>query len=228
MASVNELDIDFGMLDPKSGAFLRIGTGSQPGPRVGDLARSSGGTLYGIGSDWTLVTIDPIAGTSTMVGDTGGGNRIVAIKFRKDGVLFGASFTDLYTIDPVTAQATLVGPFGVSLGSGGIFVNLAIDASGNVFLEISYVSSAVSPGTGTLYAVNSSLGVATEIGPIGFVVAATEFAQGALYGFTGCSSPPCPGSQVITIDTTTGAGTALATETPPGIEVFAGAAIVGP
>jgi hypothetical protein len=47
---------------------------------------------------------------SGTVGNTGlPTDNGLAIKFRHDGVLFGATFTDLYTIDPSTAQATLVG-----------------------------------------------------------------------------------------------------------------------
>jgi hypothetical protein len=219
----------FGRLDPQAGAFVQLGTlaGIQNGTTgaVGDLARLPGGTLYGIQGNEDLVTIDPVAVASTLVGNVGSLN-LFAIKFRSDGVLFGASLTDLYTINPKTAQTTHVGSFGISTAAFGYF-DLAIDANGNVFLQVSYPNSTTG---GTLYSVNSSTGAATQIGSIGFLVAATEFVSGTLYGFTACPTIPCPtgtASQVLTINPATGAGTVLVGETPQGVEISA-AAPAGP
>jgi hypothetical protein len=200
---------ELGTLSPQTGAFAEIGVlGSAL--QGGDLTRSPAGVLYAIQANQDLLIVDPVSATSTTVGNTGlPTDNGLAIKFRHDGVLFGATFTDLYTIDPSTAQATLVGALGaptVPPDEGSI--DLAFDANGNLLFQATANQATADSGTsGTLYSVNTSTGAATPIGPIGFEVIGTEFAQGTLYGFT-------RSSQVIMIDPATGAGTAVATETP--------------
>lgn len=192
----------FGTLDAQTGAFTPRGilTGIQGG-LSGDITRSPAGVLYGEQSDHQLVSIDPVGLTSTPIGNTG--NGIFAIKYRPDGVLFGASNTDLYTIDPATGLATHIGVLGVPTSS---YYDLAFDPSGNLFFTES---------AGSLYSVNTQTGAATVVGPIGFAVVGAEFGDGELYGFT-------TGSQVIKINTTTGAGTVVAMESGA-VTVFAAA-----
>jgi hypothetical protein len=214
----------FGTLTPQTGAFVQIAA-QQNGLVGGDLALSPSGTLYGLDTSRNLIVINPVAVTSTIVGplSVNTGNGLDAFKFRKDGVLFGVSFTDLYTIDPSTAATTHVGSLGVSADpQDHESIDLAFDANGNLFFtatvgETPSTGNGPTGGTSTLYSVNTATGLATTIGPIGFGVLGTEFAEKTLYGFTNTS-------QVITIDMTTGAGTALSNETPAGIKVFAVAA----
>jgi hypothetical protein len=219
---------EFGTLNPRTGVFAEIGV-LGAGIEGGDLTRSPGGKLYGLvpnGQDppnQDLVIIDPASVTWTLVGNIGlNRDNGVAIKFRQDGVLFAASFTDLYTIDPSTAQSTHVGALGapaVPPDQGSI--DLSFDANGNLFFQATASQASADAGTSaTLYSVNTSTGAATPIGPIGFEVIGMEFAQGTLYGFT-------RSSQVITIDPATGAGTALSSLTPSGVKVFAAAPIAG-
>lgn len=219
---------EFGTLNPQTGAFAKVGV-LGAAIQGGDITLSPGGKLYGLlaneGSQTTqdLVIIDPVSVTWTLVGNIGLNNSNgVAIKFRRDGVLYAASFTDLYTIDPSTAKATHVGALGAPMvppDQGSI--DLSFDANGNLFFQATANQASADAGTaGTLYSVNTSTGAATLIGPIGFEVIGMEFAQGTLYGFT-------RNSQVITIDTATGAGTALASLTPSDVKVFAAAPIVG-
>jgi hypothetical protein len=194
----------FGTLDPRTGVFAQTGilTGIIGG-LSGSISRLPGGPLYGEQSNQDLVIIDPVSVTSTIVGNTG--NGIYGIRFRQDGVLFATSISDLYTINRTTAVATHIGSLGTP---GGGFVDLAFDASGNLFFQHS------PDAPGTLYSVNTSSGFATAIGPIGFEVAAMDFAQGTMYGFT-------TDSRIITINTATGAGTVLVSETPQGVKVYA-------
>ena len=68
--------------------------------------------------------------------------------------------------------------------------------------------SLATPG-GNLYTVNTTTAATTVVGPIGFSVTAMAFGPaGTLYGVTGFSDPPC---RLLTINTTTGAGSALVT-----------------
>jgi hypothetical protein len=182
---------EFGTVDVTTGVFTQVGTLSIQSGSFGDLARLPGGMLYGEQGNQDLVIVDPVTVTSTVVGNTG--NSIYAIKFRHDGVLFGASHTDLYTIDTVTANATHVGTFGVPSSS---YWDLAFDDQGNLFLTQS---------SGSLYKVDTITGVATVVGSIGFSVVATDFDNGTLYGFTS-------DSKIISIDTKTGVGTLQTSE----------------
>jgi hypothetical protein len=193
----------FGTVDVQTGAFTQTGTMSG---RPEDLARLPGGMLYAELSTSDLVIVDPATAKSTLVGNTG--NGIYAIKFRKDGVLFGASYTDLYTIDTSTAQATHVGAFGVPSSS---YFDLSFDDQSNLYLTQS---------SGTLYKVDTRTGAATAIGPIGFTVNSADFDQGMLYGFT-------IDSKIITIDTSTGVGTFLANVSPAGSTIYGVATMAG-
>ena len=193
----------FGTVDVQTGAFTQTGTLSG-GPE--DLARLPGGPLYAELSSHDLVIVDPATAQSTLIGNTG--NEIYAVKFRKDGVLFGASHTDLYTIDTTTAQAKHVGAFGVPSSA---YFDLSFDDQNNLYMTQS---------SGTLYKVDATTGAATAIGPIGFAVNAVDFDQGTLYGFTS-------DSKIITINTSTGVGTLLANVSPAGSMIFGVATTVG-
>jgi len=193
----------FGTIDVATGTFTMTGTVSGlTSGELGDLARLPGGPLYAMTSSSALAIVNPATAATTVVGSSG--NSIFAIKFRGDGVLFGASNTDLYTIDTTTGAATHVGSFGTPTST---YWDLSFDDAANLFLTRS---------TGTLYSVNVATGAATSIGSIGYSAVATDFDDGTLYGFT-------TDDQVISIDTTTGAGTLVAAETPAGTEIFAAA-----
>lgn len=71
-----------------------------------------------------------------------------------------------------------------------------------------------------LYSVNTTTGVTTSIGPIGFAVTglAIDPISGTLYGSTSLQSPSNPNS-IITIDRATGAGTLVGAVGIPGEEV---------
>jgi hypothetical protein len=180
----------FGTVDVQTGVFTQTGTMSG---YPEDLARLPGGALYAQLDTQDLVIVDPATAKSTLVGNTG--NGILVIKFRRDGVLFGASHTDLYRIDKTTAQATHVGAFGVPYPSN---FDISFDDQNNLYMT---------QDSGTLYKVDVATGVASAIGPTGFAMNALDFDQCALYGFT-------LDSKIITINTSTGIGTFLANVSP--------------
>src|SRR5919106_926597 len=81
------------------------------------------GTLFGTdASGGNLITINPVTGAGTVVGDTGlGFAAFGGLDFSSDGTLFaavniagngGTGSDHLATIDTATGAATVIGPFG--------------------------------------------------------------------------------------------------------------------
>jgi hypothetical protein len=159
-----------------------------------------------------LVLIDPVALTTSVVGDSGHG--ILGLAFRPDGTLFGVSLgSGLYTINPNTGAATLVAALtGTGFpGIGGDF-DIKFDNTGHTYLLT----------FNNLYTVNTSSGQTTLVGAIGFSVYALDLENGTLYGFT-------TAGKIISINTTTGAGVVVATQSQasPIIAASAGGVSVG-
>jgi hypothetical protein len=129
------LNNELGTIDLQTGAFTQLGTvtGISSGD-IGDLARLPGGLLYGMNASSELVLIDPVALTTSVVGDSGHG--ILGLAFRPDGTLFGVSLgSGLYTINPNTGAATLVAALtGTGFpGIGGDF-DIKFDNTGHTYL----------------------------------------------------------------------------------------------
>ena len=190
------LNNELGTIDLQTGVFTQLGTvnGISSGD-IGDLARLPGGLLYGINASSELVLIDPVALTTSVVGVSG--NSILGLAFRPGGTLFGVSLNSrLYTINPSTGAATLVAALtGTGFpGIGGVF-DIKFDNTGNTYLL----------SANKLYTINTSNGQTTLVGAIGFSVYALDLENGTLYGFT-------TDGKIISINTTTGAGVLVATQ----------------
>jgi PEP-CTERM motif len=184
---------EFGTTDLQNGSFTLIGPAST---EYEDLTRLPGGVLYGANGSSQLLIINQITGAiSSVVGNMG--NDIFAVKFSGSGALFGTSATDLYTINKSNANPTLVGAFGIA--NSGVF---DVTFNGNkMYLQETNGAGGIS----NLYTVNTSTGVATLVGNVGYALWALDFEGSTLYGFT-------QGGQIVSIDTTSGAGTFLANE----------------
>jgi hypothetical protein len=186
-----------GTVDLQTGAFTLLGSvNGIAGGEIGDIAREPGGLLYGMDSNSRLVLINPVALTTSLVGNTG--LSIFALAFRPDGILFGLSSDgDLYTIDKSNGVPTLVAPIsGASIAS---YYDIRFDSAGKCYLL---------DGSSTLYTLDVSSGQATLVGSIGYSVYNLNYDNGTLYGFTTTG-------QIISINTTTGAGTVVSTESEP-------------
>jgi hypothetical protein len=181
---------NFGTMDLQTGAFTLFGPG---GAHYQDMTSQSDGPLYAADISTRLLTIDANAGgIASIIGTMG--NNIGGLRFDESGTLFGFSPTDLYTVNAANADVTHVGAFGIATG---VYYDGAFN--GNTM----YLQDANGPGTtSNLYTVNTNTGAASSVGNIGYVVSALDFENGTLYGFTA-------GEQIVTIDTTTGAGTFL-------------------
>lgn len=192
----------FGTIDLQTGQFTSVGT-TDYSPQ--DLTRLPGGTLFGVDSSTNLRIVNPATGSSTVVGTMG--DSIFATKLRSDGTMFGIGSSNLYTINTSTAAPTLVGPTGLSIG--GLY-DMAFDGN-NLFLT----------NNENLYSVNTSTGSASLIGSIGFEVASMDSENGTLYGFTS------DGTSIISINTTTGAGTVVSAQDTTLNVVFGAAPAAG-
>jgi hypothetical protein len=204
-----------GTVDLQTGAFTQIGTvNGIAGGFTGDLTRRPGGLIYGLDSGANLVLIDPVALTTSLVGYTG--YAIYGLTFMPDGTLYGLANTSasLFSINPKTGAATPVGTLtGAGFGSAASYFDIRSDDAGHVYML---------NGSDTLYTINLTNLQVTLVGTIGFTVYNLDFENGTLYGFTN-------GKQIISINTTNGAGTVVATETQTSAIVAAtgGGGIVG-
>jgi hypothetical protein len=130
-----------------------------------------------------------------------------SLTFLPDGTLLAAdSNGDVQIINPSTGATTAVGNYGSGLVSAG---DLVAVRSG-----IMYGTSSTTAGGGDasadniLIRVDTTTGVATAVGPIGFAdVWGLAYSNARVIGFT-------TAGQIVKIDPQTGAGTLLAT---PGI-----------
>jgi len=180
--------------------------------------------------------VDVATGTSTVVGGSGIGaqDSLTDIAFDPLGHLFGIGFTGFYSINTTTGLATLIGNHGIAGGNALVFgtdgtayaggngtgniytINTATGAGtslgnsgfsaagdlafngGNLYL------AAATAGNDTLVRINlANLPLSTPVGSFGFdgVFGLATGDNGVLYGISG--------TQVFTVNTTTGAGTAL-------------------
>jgi len=143
----------FGTVDLTTGVYTNIGTTSV---QLDALTFAPNGTLYGMGSDNNLYTVNPTTGGLTNVGATGTFFALNSLAARSDGALFGEDpFGALYTLNPATGQATLVGSSGIfGLHSTGM---LAFGPGDTLFSDNSFFGD-------FLTTENQTTGAETQVG----------------------------------------------------------------
>ena len=177
---------NLGTVDSATGATTIIGN---MGTFLTDIAFDPSGNLYGVGGlgFQHVFSVNKVTGLATDLGDSG--TPLNSLVFGPDGTMYSAYGTTLYTVNPITAAVTTVGTTGFT-ASG----DLAFHA-GNLYM------TAMDSGTDDLVQINPVTGAGTLIGPIGAtsVYGLADGHDGVLYGVVG--------NHVISINTTTGAGT---------------------
>ncbi len=163
---------------------------------------------YGLATDGgdlaqdTFIAIDTETGEYEVLGTVSGGPGDTWTSMKWDhstSTLYASTIDALYTIDPGSLEASLVGP----IEPAGTVISIAISPEGLMYgIDIT---------NDVLLAIDKTTGDASAIGPLGF---SPSFAQdmdfdqsdGTLYwgGYFGGGD-----SQVLTIDTETGAATSL-------------------
>ena len=188
---VNDATNHLAKLDVASGNSTILGTLPTA---ITDIALSPTGTLYGVDTTFNLWQINPVNATGIDIGTVG--SFVNALTFSSDGTLYGAGNSKLFTINVTTAARTKVGTFANYTSSG----DLAFDQSGNLFL-----SATSGSGNDDLLRLNTHTGAATLVGSIGFdtVYGLAPGPNDVLYGMSSDTE------KVITINTTTGAGSVL-------------------
>lgn len=175
---------------------------------VKGLAFSPDGTLYGVDETAdTLLTIDPSTGAGTTVGSLGADTQSPGLTFDCDGNLWMSSVSDagaggvgvrsgdppFYSIDPRTGAATEIGRQGIEVSG--------LAARGNTVFGLAQGEDA------KLVTIDTSSGLATEVGPLNIqsAVAGLAFApDGTLWGIE-------QGRDIYTVDIASGSATVQAT-----------------
>ena len=117
-----------------------------------------------------------------------------------------------YTLNPPSTATAIVGPTGVT--SNGL---VAVNAGGT---QVFAGSLDANTGATDLYSINPTTGVATLVGSTGFQIVDGLFVTGTLYGFDLATHA------IVAINTTTGAGTQVATYSLPNGDFINSSAVV--
>jgi hypothetical protein len=197
-----------GTVDAATGKATVVGNA---GVNLSDIAFSPTGQLYGIDLS-NLYTINTTTGAAMLVAPLSGGVRgqANALVFSRTGTLFTAGFTSthLFTINPTTGATTDVGNVGTASSGDLAFANgfLYLTGANNDLIRITLSGNNVS----------SFL----DVGPIGF---------SNVYGLAspdGVNLYGVAGTQVLSINPLTGAGTVLSDYGGQGLAVAGGAAFI--
>jgi hypothetical protein len=202
-----------GTVDVSTGKVQIIG---EAGVVLSDIAYDSLGDLFGIDGSH-LYSINTGTGLATLIGPTNLPNDpgLTALTFGSNGTLYAtsASTQNLYTLDPKTGAATLVGNVGfTSAGdlafNGGDLFETASTAARNSELIRIHLSTP------------TTIGSVTDVGSTGFpsVFGLATGGNGVLYGVSG--------TQVFSINTSTGAGTLVTNYGGQGLAAAFGTAFV--
>jgi hypothetical protein len=197
----------FGTVDVGTGVYTEIATTSV---QLDALTFAPNGTLYGMGTDNHLYTVDPASGGLTNVGPTGTFFPVTSLAARKDGAVFGDDpFGMLFRVNLLTGTAAPVGGSGVSdLHRRG---TLAFGPGDTLFIIIG----------NSLYTQDQNTGAATPVGATPLDIAfpgGLVFADGQAFAFDFFG-------KIFTIDTGTGTDSWTGVTVSGGFGAFHGAAV---
>jgi hypothetical protein len=168
-----------------------------------------------------LIRIDLRTGRGIPIGPVlGTGEAAADLAFAADGTLYGwisQAKWSLVTIDPTTGAGTLIGsaPLGRTKGNG-----LAMSAAGTLYLsgngddrELTVIDPNTGDGSSTISLTGGS-GDSLPIGALAFDD------SGTLFGLRKNMCAPCSQSDLVTIDTATGAISVIRQNTPFALEAL--------
>lgn len=151
-------DSRFGAIDGTTGAYTPIGT--LP------ISAASGvaiyvNVLFAQSMQGELITIDPVSGTSTVVGNAGLQTTSEVFAGAGNGLFEIDSLSNVYSIDPNTGAAALVGPTGLPANNGSWDTSLSDDGT-NL-----YFTAGGAGAVDELYSIDANTGIATDLGSTG-------------------------------------------------------------
>ncbi len=191
---------DLYKVDPSTFALTHVGSFGTS-DQITDIAVTPSGALWAI-SFTSLYTVDKTTAQATYVAAvSGSGNN--GLTFLPNGNLLAADGSGaVKQINTSTGAVTAIGNFGNGLSSSGDLV-----AVGSIMYGISSTSAGGGDAStnNVLMRVDTSTGVATVVGPIGFgKVWGLAYVNKRVIAFN-------TSGQIIQIDPATGAGTLLST-----------------
>jgi hypothetical protein len=199
----------FGTVDLTTGAYTNIATTPV---QLDALSFEPNATLYALGADNHLYTVNPTSGALADVGSTGTFFGLNSLAARSDGTLFGEDpFGTLYRLNPATGQGTQVGGSGIfGLHSTGM---LAFGPGNSLFSDNSFFGD-------FLTTQDQNTGVETQVGstPLNINSPGGLFfdnGQAFAFGFLG---------DISTIDTATGTSSSTGVTVSGGFGQVLGAA----
>jgi hypothetical protein len=196
---------EFGTIDLTTGNFTSIGTLNLPtNDSIFGMGFGADGNLYGVDSqaDAHLWQINIKTAAVTDLGAIG--QSSIGAGADSSGKLYSldqSPSASFYTMNPPSLATNVVGSTGFT-GDGLVAPN----AAGTQVFASALINAGSSPDE--LYSINPTTGMATDIGSTGFLVFSGLFVNGTLYGFSGTGD-------IITINTSSGAGTQVASYSLP-------------
>jgi hypothetical protein len=207
---------EFGTLDLTTGAFSQIATLALPaGDAIYGMGFGANGMLYGVDSEpnANLWQINPSNGAVTELGAIG--QSAAGATSDASGTLYVISqdVNGIYsTLNPPSTSPNVVGPTGIS--SGGL---MAVSADGS---QLFTTTPSMTSSTWDLVSLNPSTGAASIVGDTSYTPDTGLFVGNTLYGFDTTYDT------IVTLNTTTGAGTQVATYSLPNGDVIVSAAAI--
>ncbi len=186
------------IVDDLNFALIEIGSFNAPSSMI-DMAVTPDGDIYAVSFE-SVYQINQVTAAATFRADVTYGN--VGMTFLPDGTLLAADDAGgVRIIDPVTGAVTEIGSFGNGYALSG---DLVAVADGTMYGIADEGPGGTEATNNLLLRVNTSTGVATAIGPIGYAgVYGVAVANDNVYAFT-------DNGEIIEINPATGVGSLVA------------------
>jgi hypothetical protein len=216
-------NLQFGVLELHSGAFLPIGPALPPNVG-GGLVSGRGKSLLTLAFSGDLFVIDRVKGTTSIVGHTGLGDcstpaspcgpNSANVICRLDETLYATDFANnLYSVDSESGATRLIGPTGMpavpfiplsTSPAGTNVLNESLFSAGGK-LYANFAAGVLHPGgpptivfPAALYQINPKTGHARWIAPTAFGLTSIVTVNDTVYAFNAATG------QVVTLDVATG------------------------
>jgi hypothetical protein len=151
-------DSRFGTIDSSTGVFTQIST--LPIAQSGGIAYDDG-TLFAQSIQSELISIDPVSGASSVIGNSGLQLSSVGFAGGLNGLFEVDYQSNLYSIDPNSGTASLIGATGLAANDGNWDTSLSGTGT-NLYFTAGGAGS-----NDELYEINPTTGVATDLGNTG-------------------------------------------------------------
>jgi hypothetical protein len=211
---------EFGSIDPTTGVYNQIGP-SIADPLGGLVLGPSG--YIGVSFSGNLDSVNPATGAITVIGATGLGSLALDTA-AVNGTVYETDLNqNLYTINPATGAATIIGSTGIDpapTDPADLFDESLFSVGGNLYATWDSFNATTLAliDDPELYRINTTTGVATEVGPTARQIDAAIEVNGTVYAFTATNTP-----QVLSLDLATG-DTSVVTNYDPAAFFIGGAA----